>query len=103
MENNICIVLALVQIFIGSTCFGSSVDEHIFQDSINFDGKTLRLNGTGIRKATIFNVEVYAAGLYLEQKSLNALEILNSKSVKIIEMKFLRDVSSDKMKDAWKN
>ncbi len=79
------------------------------QEAIKFppekklDGKTLTLNGTGIRKATIFNVKVYKAGLYLDHKNPNPKEILSEKSPKHLEMVFLKDLSADKLRDSWKD
>ncbi len=81
----------------------------IDQEAIKFpaqkkvDGTTLTLNGTGIRKATIFNVKVYKAGLYLNHKSPNPVEILQEKSPKHLEMVFLKDLSADKLRDSWKD
>ena len=63
--------------------------------------ENLILNGLGIRKATIFKVKVYVAGLYLESNSSSSSEILNSNQDKKIVMKFLRDVSSKKIKNAY--
>ena len=40
------------------------------------EGRTLILNGMGLRKATWLRVKVSVAGLYLEEKSLDAEDIL---------------------------
>lgn len=69
--------------------------------TVKVDGKTLTLNGQGIRKATIFNVEVYRAGLYLENKSGDAQQILKSDQTKRVTMDFLRDVEAKKIREAW--
>jgi len=71
-------------------------------DSITVDGKTLVLNGMGIRKATIFRVKVYVAGLYLEKTSNSAEEIIRSEQVKRLEMVLLRDVDRDDIVDVWR-
>jgi hypothetical protein len=36
---------------------------------ITVAGKTLTLNGMGLREATILNIDVYVAGLYVEHPS----------------------------------
>ncbi|NUN13239.1 MAG: chalcone isomerase family protein [Myxococcales bacterium] len=72
-----------------------------FPDSITVDGKTLVLNGLGTREATVFNVNVYVAGLYLEQKSSDAAAILSSTGTKRLVLKFVRDVERDDIVDAW--
>lgn len=70
-------------------------------DSVTLGGKTLVLNGMGLRAATIFKVKVYVGGLYLEAKSQDPSAILESKGLKKVEMRFLRDVSAEKIRDAW--
>lgn len=68
-------------------------------DAVQVAGKTLALNGMGLR--TKFVVKVYVAGLYLEQKSSDANAILKSDAPKRTVMHFLRDVSKNQMADAF--
>ncbi len=68
-------------------------------DSVQAGGKTLVLNGLGLR--TKFMVKVYVAGLYLEQKSSDANAILQSQGPKRLVMHFVRDVSKKQMADAF--
>jgi hypothetical protein len=68
-------------------------------DTVQAGGKTLVLNGLGLR--TKFIVKVYVAGLYLEQKSSDAGAILKSDSPKRVVMHFVRDVSKKQMADAF--
>jgi hypothetical protein len=70
-------------------------------DQLTVAGKTLVLNGMGIREATVFDVDVYVAGLYLEKKTQNADEIVRSEQVKRIDIKFVRDVDRDDITEAW--
>jgi hypothetical protein len=70
-------------------------------DQVTLEGKTLKLNGAGLRQATILKVNVYAAGLYLENTSGNADAIANSDQPKSIEMVFMRDVSAKQMAEAF--
>lgn len=65
-------------------------------------GKSLVLNGMGIRKATILNVKVYVAGLYLEAKSTDAASVIASVKVKRLVLQFVRDVTRDQIIEAWK-
>lgn len=71
-------------------------------DSLDVEGKTLVLNGMGVREATVFNVDVYVAGLYVESKSSDGDAIAGSKTVKRLVLKFVRDVDKSDMADAWK-
>jgi hypothetical protein len=71
-------------------------------DTVQVDGKTLKLNGMGVREATFLNVDVYVAGLYLEQPSSDASQVLASPGVKRIVLHFVRDADKGKMTDALK-
>lgn len=64
-------------------------------------GKPLVLNGMGIREATMFNVDVYVAGLYLEKKTHDAAEVISSEQVKHLNLHFVRDVDRDDITEAW--
>lgn len=70
-------------------------------DSAEVSGKKLRLNGMGLRQATFLNLNVYAAGLYLETLSSSADEILASPQAKQVRMHFLREVDAEKIQNAW--
>jgi len=70
-------------------------------DQVTVQGKTLKLNGTGLRQATILKINAYAAGLYLENTMHEADAIANSDQAKSIEMVFMRDVSAKQMADAF--
>jgi hypothetical protein len=70
-------------------------------DQVTVQGKTLKLNGTGLRQATILKINAYAAGLYLENPMHDGEAIANSDQAKSIEMVFMRDVSAKQMADAF--
>lgn len=70
-------------------------------DQVTVAGKSLKLNGTGLRQATILKVNVYAAGLYLENSSGDGDAIANSDQAKSIEMVFMRDASAKQMAEAF--
>jgi len=68
-------------------------------DTQQVGGKTLVLNGMGIRSK--YMVKVYVGGLYLEQKSSDANSIVNSDGPKEILMHFLHGASKSQMTDAF--
>jgi hypothetical protein len=70
-------------------------------DQVTVHGKTLKLNGTGLRQATILMVNVYAAGLYLENGMHEADAIATSDQIKSIQMVFMRDVTAKQMSEAF--
>lgn len=70
-------------------------------DSVTINEQRLVLNGLGTRKATIFGIRVYVAGLYLPSRSTDAGTILSSADTKFLEMRLVRDVSRKDMIEAW--
>lgn len=59
------------------------------------DGKTLTLNGVAYRKALGF-VKVYVSGLYLEKKSTDAVEVIESEQVKHLYTHYLTNKATAK-------
>src|SRR5215471_5238338 len=68
-------------------------------DSQQVAGKTLVLNGLGLR--TKYMVKVYVAGLYLEQKSSDANAIIKADAPKRIVLQFVHGASKNQMTDAF--
>lgn len=73
----------------------------VFPEKVQVSGKSLVLNGVGMREATVFKVDVYEGGLYLEKPTRDAAEAL-AQPVKRIEMRFKRPVERDKLAEGWK-
>jgi len=67
-------------------------------DEVTVAGKTLKLNGMGLRKK--FIIKVYVAGLYVEHTSNDAAEIVDADEVKRIDMHFLTNKATKKKMDA---
>ena len=97
------LVLGLaVLLFVGISTFelnAGSLAGVTLPDTQQVGGKTLVLNGMGIR--TKYMVKVYVGGLYLEQKSSDANAIIKSDAPKQIVMKFLHGASKSQMTDAY--
>ena len=68
-------------------------------DTVQVGGKTLVLNGLGLRKK--FVVKVYVAGLYLEQKSAGADAVLKADRPKRIVLQFLHGASKNQITNAF--
>jgi Chalcone isomerase-like len=66
-------------------------------EAVSVDGKQLLLNGMGLREATVFKVDVYVAGLYVEHRSGDATALVAGDEVKQLRLHFVRDVSRDDM------
>jgi hypothetical protein len=71
-------------------------------DTVTLGGKTLRLNGMGLREATMLKVDVYVAGLYLEHVSSDPSKIVASNELKMITLRFKRGVDHDDIVKAWR-
>jgi len=69
-------------------------------DQVTVADETLELNGMGVRQKLW--VEVYVAGLYLEEPSSDPAEIVGADQIKRVVMHFLTDKATKKKMDgAW--
>ncbi len=66
-------------------------------DTLSVAGKTLRLNGVGLRKKAIF--KVYVGGLYLEAPTKSAAAALAADAPRVLRMHFLRSIEKEKLVD----
>lgn len=82
-----------------SQLFGGTVAGVTLPDTVQVGGRTLVLNGLGLRKK--YMVKVYVAGLYVEQKSSDPSAILKTDVPKRIVMHFVRSVSKNQIVDAF--
>ena len=71
-------------------------------DEVTLAGTRLTLNGMGKREATIFDVDVYVAGLYVEHPSSDPARLLAPNEPKMLVLKFVRDVDRSDITDAWR-
>lgn len=69
-------------------------------EQTSVDGTKLVLNGMGVREATIFNVNVYVAGLYLQKRSRDGQKIAALEEPKQMLLVFVRNVSRSDMAEA---
>ena len=67
-------------------------------DTVTVEGKTLKLNGAGIRKKAIF--KVYVGSLYLETPSKDATAIVGANEIKSMRLHMLRNVEGPKISGA---
>jgi Chalcone isomerase-like len=66
--------------------------------SVTVAGRTLQLNGAGVR--TRFFVKVYAIGLYLERVTADAGAVLAADETRHVELRLLRSLSADDITSA---
>ncbi len=89
--------LALALILLPCALFAAGTDMTLkgvtLPGKVQVDGKTLSLNGIGLRTKIVF--KVYVAGLYLEKNSADGAEIASSDQLKRMELVFLRGVDGE--------
>lgn len=75
------------------------VGDAVLPVKATFQGETVMLNGAGVREKLW--IDLYAAGLYLNEKSSDADKILNAEEPMAIKLHIVSKlISSDKMVDA---
>ena len=67
-------------------------------DTVTVEGKTLKLNGGGVRTKAIF--KVYVAGLYLETPGRDAASLVSTDQVKRMTLVLLRGLDKGKITEA---
>jgi hypothetical protein len=72
-----------------------------FPERVTVQGATLALNGLGVRKATIFKVNVYVAALYVVSPSQDAHSLLRESGPSELVLQFVRSVSAKELRERW--
>lgn len=93
-------VLFLLAVATGSAQAGKRAGVTM-PDTVKIGTSELTLNGMGLREATWLKVDVYVAGLYVEHVSSNAATLVSSDEVKMLVLRFVRDVGHGDIVKAW--
>ncbi len=93
--------IVVTALALGFASWGVKVGETDFPDRVTVKGKTLTLNGAGLRTATFLAVKVYAAALYLVAPATQSAAVLDGPFPRELRMKFLREISASDMTKAW--
>ncbi len=108
-KNILVFALSLSFAFIATLGFACSVhaaelNDVKMADSTTVDGKTLNLNGLGLRKVTKFGipVKVYVGALYVEKKTKDSAALVKSDEVKKLILHFVRNVDRDVLADGFR-
>jgi hypothetical protein len=95
------LTLALATLlFLAAPAFARSVADVDVPETLSVEGKSLKLNGAGIRKK--FIIKVYVGALYLESNSTDAAAILKGDGAWAVRMIFLREVDKEKVIGGFK-
>jgi hypothetical protein len=88
---------------IGLAAHAAELDGVQLPDTVQVGGKSLQLNGYGLRTFSFLGIHVYVASLYLEHLSTDPEAILRSPETKLLRVRFLRSVSAERARKAWRD
>jgi chalcone isomerase-like protein len=96
-------LVSLVLILTANLCMAAELYDVKLPDSDTVNGKNLVLNGITYREVSVLGilVKVYVGGLYVEKKSKEAEQILNSSAVKQVKTIFKHRASAGDIRNAW--
>jgi Chalcone isomerase-like len=72
-----------------------------FPDQVELQGTPVKLNGLGVRKATVFRVNIYVVALYLVEPSSDPRAILASNAPSELILQFIRAVRANELRKSW--
>ena len=93
------VVLVLLGSSLGSLARARSCAGVSFPEKLLVSGVELLLNGVGLREATVFDVDVFVAALYVEKRSRDPHVLLTREEHARVVLHFVRDVSAEDIID----
>ena len=97
MKRSAAIAL-LLSLASAPAAFGKEVAGVTLPDTVSVEGKSLKLNGAGLRTKMVF--KVYVAGLYLETLSKDGAAVVSSDQVRRMHLSILRSLDRSKITEA---
>jgi hypothetical protein len=80
----------------------ATIDGVTFPPTFTVEGRTLQLNGIGLRTLTLFRIHAYVAALYLEQPSHDANAIEASPETKMLMLEYRRAASKEQIQNIFR-
>jgi hypothetical protein len=99
MKKTVLIIIIIALFFGGGLTFAEKISGVNVPDTMRAGGKTLDLNGGGMRMKVI--IKVYVGGLYLPFSTSDAAKVIESDEPMAIWLQFVRDVDKKSIIDAW--
>jgi hypothetical protein len=93
--------LAVLVVLSAGVARGATCRDVTFPEQVRVDGRTLALNGLGVRKATLLKIGVYVAALYVAAPSHDAGTLLAPDQPWELVLHFVRSVSGQDVAAAW--
>ena len=78
--------------------FAGTLNGITMPDTIVLDGHPLVLNGQGLREVLL--VDIYVAGLYLPERTVDYRRAIQDDVSKRLELHFLRSIDADEMRES---
>jgi len=98
MKTRVVLIVLSVIAVAAATVLAMEVAGVTMPETVTVAGKTLKLNGMGLRKKLLF--KVYVAGLYVETPTKAAEAIISSDQVKRIDLHVLRNLKASQVTEA---
>ncbi len=102
MQFRRTLILSAIVLSVGCVARAADLDGMQLPDAVEADGRTLRLNGYGLRTYSLLGIHIYVAALYLQHLSTDPEEILRSPETKLLIVRFERSVSAEAARKAWR-
>jgi len=97
--QRLCLVLALLAIWSFPAFAAREVEGVLLQETLESNGQQLVLNGAGVRSKWF--LDLYVAGLYLEEESTDAREVIGADRPMVLRLDIISGlISSKKMEEA---
>ncbi|MFZ1904844.1 MAG: chalcone isomerase family protein [Steroidobacteraceae bacterium] len=100
MKLQLALATAMVAMSIAAT-YGKECAGVQFPDEVDVQRTPVKLNGLGVRKATVFKVNIYVVALYLAEPSSDPRAILASDAPSELILQFMRAVRANELRKSW--
>jgi Chalcone isomerase-like len=95
-------IALLASLVAGTVVRAATLADVQVPDTLSVDGKSLVLNGYGLRTLTFLKVKIYVAALYLPKRSSDARAILASPGPKAIVLHYIHGGTKDQVQDRYR-
>lgn len=92
------VIILVTALLIAPTMRAGTLADVTMADEVVVADATLHLNGMGLRRK--LGIKIYVAGLYIEEKTNSADEVLSAPGPKRLSMHYLTDKATDERMDA---
>lgn len=92
------VIILVTALLVAPALLAGTLANVTMADEVLVADATLHLNGMGLRRK--LGIKIYVAGLYIEDKTNSADDVLSAPGPKRISMHYLTDKATDKRMDA---